>query len=60
MLIPGNAAKILNMLSVETETTDTENDINASFIDILKSMRYDENQPKPRKKKLQVPAVYFD
>ncbi|KAG5880846.1 hypothetical protein JTB14_005647 [Gonioctena quinquepunctata] len=43
-------------LPVETETTDTENVINASFIDILKSIRYDENQPKPRKKKLQVPA----
>ncbi|KAK9717427.1 hypothetical protein QE152_g23756 [Popillia japonica] len=44
------------MLPVETEMTDTENDINASFIDILKTMQYDENQPKPRKKKLQVPA----
>ncbi|KAG5860886.1 hypothetical protein JTB14_035453 [Gonioctena quinquepunctata] len=55
-VIPLNADKVLNMLHVETETTDTENDINASFIDILKSMRYDENQPKPRKKKLQVPA----
>ncbi|KAG5891187.1 hypothetical protein JTB14_004488 [Gonioctena quinquepunctata] len=55
-IIPSNADKVLNILPVETETTDTENDINASFIDILKSMRYDENQPKPRKKKLQVPA----
>ncbi|KAG5870562.1 hypothetical protein JTB14_006059 [Gonioctena quinquepunctata] len=51
-----NADNVLNMLPVETEMTDTEYDINASFIDILKSMRYDENQPKPRKKKLQVPA----
>ncbi|KAG5886904.1 hypothetical protein JTB14_004192 [Gonioctena quinquepunctata] len=55
-VIPLNADKVLNMLPVETETTDTENDINASFINILKSMRYDENQPKPHKKKLQVPA----
>ncbi|KAG5886204.1 hypothetical protein JTB14_012571 [Gonioctena quinquepunctata] len=45
------------MLPVEIETTVTENDINASFINILNSMRYDENQPKPRKKKLQVLAV---
>ncbi|KAG5873085.1 hypothetical protein JTB14_011110 [Gonioctena quinquepunctata] len=55
-VIPLNADKVLNMLPVEAETTDTENDINASFIDILKSMRYDENKPKPRKKKLQVAA----
>ncbi|KAG5874969.1 hypothetical protein JTB14_003232 [Gonioctena quinquepunctata] len=44
-------------MPVETKTTDTKNDINASFIDILKSRRYYENQPKPLKKIIQVPAI---
>ncbi|XP_023021896.2 uncharacterized protein [Leptinotarsa decemlineata] len=47
-IIPLNPDRVLNMLPVENPSND---------VHILKSMRYDENQLKQRKKKLHVPAV---
>lgn len=41
---------------MENPTNDRDEDINTSFVHILKSMRYDENQPNQRKKKLHVSA----
>ncbi|KAI4470598.1 hypothetical protein MML48_1g02480 [Holotrichia oblita] len=56
-ILPLNADRVLRMLPVEDPANETqEDDINNSFIHILKYMRYDENQSKQRQKKMNVPA----